>query len=51
MYSLIQKLTQPQDQRIMILLGSGHISMIKKFIDDEQLFEPVELKDLINKKQ
>jgi pheromone shutdown protein TraB len=50
MYSLIQKLTQPQDQRIMILLGSGHVSMIKKFIDDEHIFKVVELKDLIDKK-
>ncbi|RYE17102.1 MAG: hypothetical protein EOP45_16400 [Sphingobacteriaceae bacterium] len=50
MYSLIQKATQPQDQRIMILLGSGHVSMIKKFIDDEQVFKVVELKDLLDKK-
>jgi pheromone shutdown protein TraB len=50
MYSLIQKATQPQDQRIMILLGSGHVSMINKFIDDEQAFKVVELKDLLDKK-
>ncbi|RYE26590.1 MAG: hypothetical protein EOP45_03740 [Sphingobacteriaceae bacterium] len=50
MYSMIQKSIQPQDQRIMILLGSGHVSMIKKFIDDEQVFQVVELKDLLDKK-
>lgn len=50
MYSMIQKATAPQDQRIMILLGSGHVSMIKKFIDDEQIFKVVELKDLLEKK-
>lgn len=47
---MIQKATAPQDQRIMILLGSGHVSMFKKFIDDEQIFKVVELKDLLEKK-
>jgi hypothetical protein len=51
MYSMIQKATAPQDQHIMILLGSGHVSMIKKFIDDEQIFQVVELKDLLDKKK
>lgn len=50
MYSMMQKATQPEDQRIMILLGSGHVSMIEKFIDDEQIFQVVELKDLLEKK-
>lgn len=50
MYSLIQKNTEPKDQRIMILLGSGHVSMIKKFIEDENVFKVVELNDLLNKK-
>jgi pheromone shutdown protein TraB len=49
MYSLIQKATSPKDQRIMILLGSGHVSMIKKFIDDEQIFKVVELEELLKK--
>jgi len=50
MYSLIQKAIGPNDQRIMILLGSGHVSMIKKFIDDEQIFKVVELEELLKKK-
>jgi pheromone shutdown protein TraB len=50
MYSLIQKAMGPKDQRIMILLGSGHVSMIKKFIDDEQIFKVVELEELLKKK-
>lgn len=50
MYSIIQKSIAPQDKRIMILLGAGHVSMIKKFIDDEQVFQVVELKDLLDKK-
>jgi pheromone shutdown protein TraB len=49
MYSLIQKATSRKDQRIMILLGSGHVSMIKKFIDDEQIFKVVELEELLKK--
>jgi hypothetical protein len=49
MYSMIQKSSQ-QAQRIMILLGSGHVSMIKKFIDDEQIFHVIELKDLLDRK-
>jgi hypothetical protein len=49
MYSMIQKSSQ-QAQRIMILLGSGHVSMIKKFIDDEQIFHVIEPKDLLDRK-
>ena len=47
MYSLVQKSIVPKDERIMILLGSGHTSMIKKFIDDEDVFKVVELKDVM----
>jgi pheromone shutdown protein TraB len=50
MYSMIQKATGSKDQRIMILLGSGHVSMLKKFIDDEQILKVVELEDLLKKK-
>jgi hypothetical protein len=50
MYSMIQKATGSKDQRIMILLGSGHVSMLKKFIDDEQIFKVVELEELLKKK-
>jgi hypothetical protein len=50
MYSLVQKYIGPKDQRIMILLGSGHISMLKKFIDDEQNLKVVELEEVLDKK-
>jgi hypothetical protein len=49
MYSMIQKATGSKDQRIMILLGSGHVSMLKMFIDDEHILKVVELEDLLNK--
>ncbi|MDN3586337.1 DUF5694 domain-containing protein [Pedobacter aquatilis] len=47
MYSLVQKLTQSTDKKIVILLGSGHISMIKEFINLEDKFKIVELKDVL----
>ena len=49
MYSLIQKKISSKDERIMILAGAGHISMIEKFIKDENIFKVVELKDLMAK--
>lgn len=48
MYSLVQKITESTDKKIVILLGSGHISMIKEFISLEDKFKIVELKDVIN---
>ncbi|WP_316736226.1 DUF5694 domain-containing protein [Pedobacter aquatilis] len=47
MYSLVQKITQSTDKRIVILLGAGHISMIKEFITLEDKFKIVELKDIL----
>ncbi|WP_421944526.1 DUF5694 domain-containing protein [Pedobacter sp.] len=47
MYSLVQKITESKDKKIVILLGSGHISMIKEFIALEDKFKIVELKDII----
>lgn len=47
MYSQIQKQTATSDQRIMILLGAGHTAMIKQFIEAEDEFKIVELKDIL----
>lgn len=47
MYSLVQKITQSTDKKIVILLGAGHISMIKDFIELENKFKIVELKDVL----
>ncbi|WP_379092957.1 DUF5694 domain-containing protein [Pedobacter sp. UC225_65] len=47
MYSIVQKQIQSSDQRAVILLGSGHVAIIKKFIEDEGLYEVVELKDIM----
>lgn len=49
MYSLVQKKISFKDERIMILAGAGHVSMIEKFINDENIFKVVELKDLMAK--
>jgi hypothetical protein len=43
MYSLIQKLTESKDDRIMVLLGSGHAAMFREFIAHDPTFEIVEL--------
>jgi len=48
MYSIVQKITQSKDKRIVILLGAGHIAMIKQFIETEKRFKVIELKDILN---
>jgi hypothetical protein len=50
MYSLVQKSVTPQDERIMIFLGSGHASMISKFIVDEDVYHMVEFKNVMKAK-
>jgi len=47
MYSLVQKLTKSTDKKIVILLGAGHVSMIKQFIELENKFKVIELKDIL----
>jgi len=48
MYSLVQKLTESTDEKVVLLLGAGHISIIEQFIKDDDRFEIIELKDLLN---
>ncbi len=43
MYSLIQKLTESTDNKIMILVGAGHAAIIRGFIEHDPTFEIVDL--------
>jgi hypothetical protein len=43
MYSLVQKLTEAKDDKIMVLLGAGHIAIIREFVKSDPNFEIVEL--------
>ena len=47
MWSLAQKATQPNDQRVLLLLGSSHIAMIKDFIDKNPEWSAVELQEVM----
>lgn len=49
MYSFVQKLTEEKDTKIVVLLGSGHIALFKHFIDLDENFKVVELKDVLEK--
>jgi len=43
MYSLIQKLTESTDKKIMVLVGAGHAAIIRDFLAHDPEFEIVEL--------
>ncbi len=43
MYSLIQKLTESTDNKIMVLVGAGHAALIREFITHDPEFEIVDL--------
>ncbi|WP_405396204.1 DUF5694 domain-containing protein [Maribacter sp. Asnod2-G09] len=47
MYSKIQKQVTEKDDKIMILLGSSHIAILKDFINYNPNWATVELKDLM----
>ncbi|TPD69926.1 DUF5694 domain-containing protein [Flavobacterium microcysteis] len=47
MFSLVQKLTESQDSKVMVLLGAGHISMFREIVKYDPEFEIVELKDVL----
>ena len=47
MWSLVQKGTTTDDQRIMLLLGSSHIAMIKDFLDKNDDWDGVELSEIM----
>ncbi len=46
-YSKIQKQVTENDERIMILLGSSHVAILKDFIDYNPDWKTVELKELM----
>jgi hypothetical protein len=45
-WSLIQKNTLPSDDRVMILLGSGHVNMINLLLTGNKEWTPVELSEI-----
>ncbi|MBS7255862.1 DUF5694 domain-containing protein [Flavobacterium branchiicola] len=47
MYSLIQKLTESTDNKIMVLVGAGHAALIREFIEHDPTFEIVELSTVL----
>jgi len=47
MYSLVQKLTESTDEKVMVLLGAGHIAMFREFVKMDSNFEIVELKNVL----
>ena len=47
MYSLIQKITESKDDKIMVLLGAGHAAMLREFIAHDPTFEIVELATIL----
>jgi Family of unknown function (DUF5694) len=49
MYSFVQKLTEKSDDKIVILLGASHIALFKHFIDLDENYKVVELKDILRK--
>lgn len=47
MYSLIQKLTESTDNKIMVLVGAGHAAIIRELITHDPTFEIVELSSVL----
>lgn len=47
MYSLLQKITETKDKKVMVLLGASHVAMFKEFIESDENFKAVELKDIL----
>ncbi len=46
-YSLLQKLTSADDDKVMIIMGAGHTALLREFIKYDDTFEIVELKDIL----
>ncbi|WP_332737556.1 DUF5694 domain-containing protein [Flavihumibacter sp.] len=51
MYSFVQKLTEKNDNKIVILVGAGHAALFKHFIDLDENFKVVELSDILSNDQ
>ncbi|APZ47339.1 hypothetical protein BW723_14080 [Polaribacter reichenbachii] len=46
-YGLIQKYTEPKDERIMILMGASHIGVLENLISYHPEWKTVELKEIM----
>lgn len=46
-YSIMQKYTSPNDERVMVLMGASHIAVFENLINYNPDWEIVELKDII----
>ncbi len=46
-YSIMQKYTTPEDERIMVIMGASHIAVFENLIAYNPLWEAVELKDIL----
>ncbi|NLR66606.1 hypothetical protein HGH92_20010 [Chitinophaga varians] len=49
MYSLVQKLTEANDERVMVIVGAGHAAVFKHFIDLDANYKVVELEEVLKK--
>lgn len=49
MYSLLQKKIESADKKVMVLLGSGHVTLFKDFISKDSYLKAVELRTILNK--
>jgi hypothetical protein len=47
MYSLVQKLTDTKDNKVVVLLGASHAAMIREFIKYDPNFEIIELEAIL----
>ncbi|WP_139925400.1 DUF5694 domain-containing protein [Hymenobacter sp. DG01] len=49
MYSIIQKTVAPTDDKVVVLVGSGHAAMMREFLSFDSNFRLRELKDVLKK--
>lgn len=47
MYSLVQKIMQSSDKKVMVLVGASHAAMFREFIQFDKTIKLVELKELV----
>lgn len=47
MYSLVQKITESKDKKVMVLLGASHVALFKEFISLDENFKSIELKEIL----
>jgi len=49
MYALVQKLTAPTDERIMVLVGAGHAAMMRDFVQADKRFKLREAREVLKR--